>query len=107
MREYQSFNAFWPHYLREHAKPLTRAFHYFGTSASILVLALAIAYGQWILLLAALICGYAFAWISHGLVEKNKPATFTYPLWSLTADFKMLYCFVTGKISSELEKALS
>lgn len=105
MREYQSFSAFWPHYLREHAQPITRAFHYFGTSAAIIILVLAIGLGQWLWILGAFVSGYVFAWISHGLIEKNKPATFTYPLWSLGADFKMLYCFLTGKIGAELERA--
>ncbi|WVQ93518.1 hypothetical protein IAU59_000592 [Kwoniella sp. CBS 9459] len=38
---------------------------------------------------------YAFAWISHFFVEKNRPATFTYPVWSLRGDLKMWWEVVT------------
>jgi hypothetical protein len=43
--------------------------------------------------------------MSHATIEKNKPATFTYPLWSLISDFRMFYCFLSGKITAELKKA--
>ena len=44
------------------------------------------------------IFGYGFAWISHFLIEKNKPATFKYPFYSLLGDFKMFFEILTGKI---------
>ena len=101
----KSYEEFWPYYLREHSLPSTRAWHYFGTSFSIILLVSAALTARPLLIVAALICGYFFAWVSHGLLEKNKPATFTYPLWSLRSDFRMLFCFVTGKMRRELEKA--
>lgn len=105
MREYQSFEAFWPYYLREHARPVTRILHYIGSTLAILVLLIAIVTQTWLALLAVPVSGYFFAWISHAFVEKNRPATFTYPLWSLIGDFRMYAAFLTGNLDRELEKA--
>ena len=105
MKTIKTYAEFWPHYLREHAQPATRAWHYVGTALAIGVLAAVILSGNWMFLPLALVSGYFFAWVSHGLIEKNKPATFTYPLWSLISDFKMLFCFLTGRMGRELEKA--
>jgi hypothetical protein len=100
-REYRTFAEFWPFYLREHSKPRTRALHYAGTS---LVIALAVAAaltgrGKW--LLAIPIAGYGFAWLAHFAVEKNRPATFTYPAWSFMGDWVMYWQLLTGKIPFE------
>ena len=105
MKTIQTYADFWPYYLREHAKPATRGWHYVGTGAALALLVYIIVSGNWIWLPVAFICGYAFAWASHGLIERNKPATFTYPLWSLFSDFKMLACFLTGRMGRELEQA--
>jgi len=105
MRKYTTFQEFWPYYLNEHSLPATRAWHYFGTFCGLAILIFAIVTGSWLFLPFAFISGYFFAWLSHGAIEKNKPATFTYPLWSLRADFKMLFCFVTGQMGRELTKA--
>jgi hypothetical protein len=104
-KTYQSFAEFWPFYLREHSKPLTRAYHYIGTSIVIAIAAYALLAGQWLWLLAMPVAGYFFAWLAHFTVEKNRPATFTYPLWSLGADFKMWWYALTGRLGPELEKA--
>ncbi len=104
-KTYQSFTEFWPFYLREHSKPLTRAYHYIGTSIVIAIAAYALLAGQWLWLLAMPVAGYFFAWLAHFTVEKNRPATFTYPLWSLGADFKMWWYALTGRLGAELEKA--
>lgn len=101
----QTFEEFWPYYLKEHSLPTTRAWHYVGTSLALLILIAAISTGQWVWIFGAFVSGYLFAWVSHGVFEKNKPATFTYPLWSLFSDFKMLFCFLTGRMGRELEAA--
>ncbi len=100
----KSFKEFWPYYLNEHAKPLTRAIHLAGTGASIALLGAAVVIGQWWLPVAAIAAGYGSAWTAHAFVERNKPATFTYPLWSLKSDFKMFGHFVTGTLKSEVDR---
>ena len=101
----KSYSEFWPYYLREHSKPATRAWHYFGTLVALGILGYAIATQRWLFLLAALVSGYLFAWLSHATIEKNRPATFKYPLWSFVSDFRMLFCFLTGQMGKELRKA--
>ena len=103
---YANFADFWPYYLREHSRPRTRALHYVGTSLVVAIALLAAVTGRWALLIALPIAGYGFAWLAHFAVEKNRPATFTYPLWSLAADFRMWWLWLTGRLGSELEKAL-
>ncbi|MEM7728259.1 MAG: DUF962 domain-containing protein [Pseudomonadota bacterium] len=105
MKTIESYADFWPYYLREHARPATRAWHYLGTALAIAVLIAVIVTGRWAYLPLAVVSGYFFAWLSHGLVERNKPATFTYPLWSLVSDFRMLFHFLTGTMGRELRKA--
>lgn len=104
-KKYTSFAAFWPFYLREHSRPLTRVYHYIGTSLVVAIGVFALATMQWLLLLAMPLAGYFFAWISHWKVERNRPATFTYPLWSLAADFKMWWLWLTVRLRPELERA--
>ncbi|MGB3722880.1 MAG: DUF962 domain-containing protein [Pacificimonas sp.] len=104
-RKYQTFAAFWPFYLREHAKPQTRALHYIGTSLVVAIAVTALLTGLWWLLLAMPLAGYLFAWIAHFTVEKNRPATFTYPLWSLYADFRMWALWISGRLRPELKRA--
>src|SRR6185503_20611147 len=101
-KRYTSFEEFWPFYVREHSNPLNRALHFVGTSLAI-GCASGAALGQWYLLPMAPVCGYSFAWVGHFFVEKNRPATFTYPLWSLAADFVMWKKMLTGQMAAEVE----
>lgn len=101
----KTYRQFWPYYLREHSRPVTRALHYVGsTLAILLVIALVITANFW-LLAGAVFSGYLFAWIGHFGFEKNRPATFTYPLWSLFSDFRMYFLWLAGRLEAELEKA--
>ena len=102
---YKSFSEFWPFYVREHSQPGTRLLHLIGTTAGIAVMIYLIATGRWYLFPLGLIPGYGGAWIGHFLIEKNKPATFQYPLWSFMGDYKMIALMLTGKIGREVEKS--
>jgi hypothetical protein len=105
MPRYTSFAEFWPYYLSEHSRAATRAWHYAGTSLVVLLGLAALVTGSWLLLVAMPLAGYFFAWISHWRIERNRPATFTYPLWSLAADFRMWWMWLTGRLGPELERA--
>ena len=105
MRTCRNFREFWPYYLREHSKPRTRALHYVGTTLVVVVAAAALVTVNWWLLIAMPVAGYAFAWAAHFAVERNRPATFTYPFWSLAADFRMGWLWATGRLDSELARA--
>ena len=101
----RTFEEFWPFYLREHRRPATRALHFAGTSLVVLLLVAAAATRTWWLLLAMPVAGYAFAWASHFAVERNRPATFRHPLWSLRADFRMWRLWLAGRLRPELRAA--
>jgi hypothetical protein len=100
-----SYAVFWPYYLQEHAKPQTRAIHYVGTALVIAIAIFAIATQRWMLFLAMPLAGYFFAWFGHAFIERNRPATFIHPLWSLISDFRMFFLWISGRLGSELRKA--
>jgi hypothetical protein len=100
-----TYAEFWPYYLREHSKPATRNIHFLGTALATGSVAALIVTGNWWFLAGALIGGYAPAWIGHFFIEHNRPATFTYPLWSLASDYRMALTWITGNLGSELAKA--
>jgi len=101
---FRTYADFWPFYLGEHAKPSTRAVHYVGTIASALALVVAIAAGSWWWLIAVPVFGYGPAWFGHFLIEKNKPATFEAPFWSLISDYRMCGLWLSGRLGHELMK---
>ncbi|KAG2223145.1 hypothetical protein INT45_005701 [Circinella minor] len=93
---FKSVNSFYPYYLGEHCNQTNRRLHITGTTLSILITILAILKKRPILLLVALVQGYGFAWVGHFIFEKNKPATFRYPIYSLICDFKLWREVITG-----------
>lgn len=100
-----AFRDFWPYYLQEHAHPGTRAMHYAGTSIAVALVAAMPFVDHWWLAAALPLAGYGFAWLGHSLIEHNRPATFRHPFWSLRADFRMWFRFLTGRMRRELDHA--
>jgi hypothetical protein len=103
-QKFKSFKEFWPEYLRLHSKPVTRAVHYAGTLGGIALAATGVIIGAPALIVAAPIFTYGLLFPSHPIFEKNRPATFKNPIMSVGGDFKMLFCFLTGKVDSEFKK---
>jgi hypothetical protein len=112
--QFQSFDDFWPYYLREHGQSRTRAMHIAGTTLSMYCLLRAVTAVPfherrgssplgW--LAAAALAGYGPAWASHYFLEGNRPATFEHPLWSLMADLRMSWLWATGGLDDELRAA--
>jgi hypothetical protein len=95
---YTSFAEFYPYYLQEHSNPICRRLHYVGSLLVLGILAYALATQQWLWLLAIPVAGYGFAWVGHFVFEKNRPATFQYPLYSFMGDWVMLKDAFTGRI---------
>jgi hypothetical protein len=104
-KKYTSFRSFYPYYLTEHADRSNRILHFTGTSLLILCAVSAIFFGKWWMLALIPVLGYGFAWAGHYFIEKNKPATFTYPFYSLGSDFVMFWHMLTGQLERKLQKA--
>ena len=96
-KKYTSLKEFYPYYLTEHQNPTSRVLHFIGTGLVLVVLVVAIAMSQYIWLAAIPVIGYGFAWVGHFFFEKNKPATFTYPFYSLASDFILFFDLLRGK----------
>ncbi|MBV9241258.1 MAG: DUF962 domain-containing protein [Acidobacteria bacterium] len=105
-RRITTYKDFWDFYVREHSKPSTRALHFIGTTLGIALLVYFVAIGRWYFFPAFLVVGYAFAWVAHFVVEKNRPATFKYPFWSFISDFKMIAYILTGRMGREVARVL-
>ena len=99
MTRYSSFAEFYPYYLSEHSNRTCRRLHFAGSSL-VLGVALAVAIGSlspwWLLSLPVI--GYGFAWVGHFGFEKNRPATFKYPLYSFIGDWVMFRDMLIGRI---------
>lgn len=97
MKDYKHFSDFYPYYLTQHQNQTCRRLHFIGTllvcvSFILFLISLKL---YWLLLMP--IFGYGFAWFGHAFYEKNKPATFTYPFYSLMADFVLFKEMLQGK----------
>ncbi len=97
-KQFHTFADFYPFYLGEHTNRTSRRLHFAGSSIGIVLVAAALATQNWWLILAALVQGYAFAWVGHFFFEHNKPATFQYPGFSFMGDWRLWWEIVTGKI---------
>jgi hypothetical protein len=94
-KQYKTFKEFYPFYLSEHSHPVNRLLHVIGAFIGLVWLGLFIKTLNWYYLPAGFLTGYAFAWVGHFFVEKNTPATFTYPLFSFMGDWVMFFQVIT------------
>lgn len=104
---FETFEEFWPFYVKEHSKKATRILHFVGTTVAIACVAGGLVTKRRWLLAIAPIVGYGPAWMSHFFVEKNRPATFDYPFWSLRADLVMWSKTLRGQMDAEVERVLA
>jgi hypothetical protein len=103
----KTFQAFWPYYVRDHLNPTNRRLHVMGTGLSLIVLATCLSQGLWIWLWVPFAIGYSFAWLGHFKFEKNKPATYSYPWYSLRADVRLLHKTLRGHMPEEIRQSLA
>lgn len=99
MPRYASFAEFYPFYLSEHSKPATRRLHFVGSGLALACLVLLVLTGDLWWFAAGLVAGYGFAWFAHFAVERNRPATFRQPVYSLMGDWKMFWQILTGQMA--------
>ena len=98
MERYKTFKDFYPYYLSEHDNKYTKLTHFIGTSIGIFFLIQFFLSFNFLFILYALLSGYGFAWVGHFFIEKNKPATFKYPIYSFIGDWVMFKEIITGEI---------
>lgn len=95
---FTSFREFYPYYLGEHSDRTCRRLHFVGTGLAVVQCVAALLLRQPLLALGGLVTAYGFAWVGHYVFEKNRPATFQYPLYSLIGDFAMARDILAGRI---------
>ncbi|MCG6922168.1 MAG: DUF962 domain-containing protein [Acidobacteria bacterium] len=106
-RRLSSFEEFWPYYVAQHAHPANRALHFVGTSLVLAIVAAVVTLGTPLWLVLVPLAGYGPVWIGHLFVEKNRPASLKYPLWSLRGDFRMYRLMWMAQMEPELARARS
>ena len=97
VKQFNSFAEFYPYYIHEHSNRTCRRIHIVGSALVLGVLVTAIITRNPWWLIAMPLVGYGFAWVGHFVFEKNRPATFKYPLWSLMGDFRLFFETVSGR----------
>ncbi len=98
-KKYRSLQEFYPFYLTEHQNTTSRVLHFIGSALAILSLITGILFHDYRFLIAIPFLGYGFAWVGHFFFEKNKPATFQYPIYSFASDFILFWDILNGKQS--------
>ena len=90
---------FYDFYLEEHQNMACRRLHFAGSSFGLLGLAKSVKNRSPKPLLKGIAAGYACAWVGHFFFEKNKPASFKFPLKSFASDFRMYGDVLRGNLS--------
>lgn len=102
---YATYDEFWPFYVSQHLNTVCRRLHFVGTTLVLIVVASVLLGAMPVRALwLAPLAGYGFAWVGHFFFERNRPATFTYPLWSLRGDFHMYFLILLGRFAPHLER---
>lgn len=100
LMEFKSFSDFYPYYLQEHSNIICRKCHFLGTCGVVALLVLFFFTGNPVLLWFIPVLGYGLSWVGHFVYEKNRPATFKHPFYSLMGDFKMFWDILSGRVSA-------
>ena len=100
---FATYKAFWPFYVSQHSHKVNRNLHFAGTTLVLVCFYLGCVASPWFFAGMPLM-GYGFAWVGHFLFERNRPATFTHPLWSLCADFQMFAFMCAGRMDREVRR---
>ena len=98
----QTYREFWPFYVSEHSNPTNRTLHFIGSTLVLGCVASAIVTMRPWLFAFAPVCGYGFAWVGHFFIEKNRPATFKYPFYSLASDWVMYWKILTFQMGKDV-----
>ncbi|HEY8278040.1 MAG TPA: DUF962 domain-containing protein [Bdellovibrionota bacterium] len=98
-----SYKAFWPVYVSFHQNKVNRNFHFVGATFGAALFWLGFTRHP-AFFLAMPVCGYGFGWFGHMVFEKNRPATFQYPLWSFLAFFQMIAFMCLGRMDREVRR---
>lgn len=106
MKAIKTFEEFWPFYMAQHRHPATWRIHAWGTISGLVMLVVAFTYKP-IYFFAAPLVSYGPLFLSHFLIEKNKPATFTYPFWSVLGDFRLLSFYLRGGLQREFDSMVA
>jgi len=100
-----TYAEFWPHYLQAHRRKGTRALHYVGSLCAVALLVAAVLRMDWRFAIVAVVFGYGCAWVGHVAIERNRPATFGHPVWSLVSDYRILGLWLTARLQRHLARA--
>jgi hypothetical protein len=103
--DFKTLQEFYPYYLTQHLHPVARALHFTGTGLLFPIVGYMFYTQNWWLFFLLPVVGYGFAWTGHAFFEKNKPAAFSNPLWSLASDFIMFKDILTGQITAKIDAA--
>jgi hypothetical protein len=101
----RTFGAFWPHYLMAHRDPRCRRLHYAGSTGALIGIVTAIVQLNPLWFVAGMVFAYGMAWTGHFAVERNRPATFGNPAWSLIGDIRMYLLWLSGRLEQQLAAA--
>jgi hypothetical protein len=90
-RKFRSFAEFYPFYLSQHRDPICQQLHVTGVLLAASAAVVIVLSGHWGDLWVVPAIGYGLGWIGHLVFEKNRPATFRHPFYSVLGDLLMTW----------------